>query len=99
MGLLLGKKKEAQPVYLVSKDSGSKPSFTQSLRNAFSRKKKSSVEPFSREWRATCKIRRYKSFIVRGRDYSDAEEKLYQKIEAEGMPHRHYWNLEEITLE
>jgi hypothetical protein len=77
----------------------SKPSFTQSLRSAFNKPKKLQVETPTKEWRASCKIRRYKSFIIKARDYSDAEEKLYQRIQEERYPYRYYWNLEEITLE
>lgn len=92
---LFDRKQKAQPVYIVNANQPEKKSFTQSL---FGKKDKKS-EAFSREWRASCKVKRYPSFVIRARDSQDAEDKLYKKIKEENYPQRYYWNLEEITLE
>jgi hypothetical protein len=92
---LFGSKKKDDPQEVVIVDPKEKKSFTEQL---FGSKKNKKVA-FSREWRVTCKIRKYGSFVIRARDSTDAEDKLYEKIKAEGLPNRYYWEVREITQE
>ena len=91
---LFSKKEKPQEVVIVEQQK--KKSLSEAI---FGSKKKPTQMAFSREWRATCRIRRYSSFIIRAIDDHEAEEKLYNKIKEENLPNRYYWRLEEITME
>jgi hypothetical protein len=93
MGLFSKKEDEPQKVVVVQPKE--KKSFTESL---FGSKKNKQVS-FSREWRATCKIRKYGSLVIRASDSTDAEDKLYSKIKEGNLPNRYYWQMTEITMD
>jgi hypothetical protein len=93
---IFSKKEKPMPVYVVNGSPPEKKSFTQSL---FGKREKKSGEAFSREWRVSCKVKRYGSFIIRARDKEEAENKLYKKIDDERLPNRYYWTMTEITME